>query len=279
MLGACTNKDDSSARQLSDYKDLTTADSLMYYFGQLRAVDYWQYAYSDTTRRSKESRDEYMRGVKAGLDAVRQSEAYNEGLYVGIQLAMNLKQFEKEYEVTPNKKILVNAIEDGLKNDSIVNPGIANSEFRQILDRLNQQKEEKSRQVGVDALAAEAKSQKWQKVADNLYVGKREGGSGENYKAGQTVATDIEIRTLDGKDLDRRNTTDITVGQAYPGPITDAILTMKEGETATFYTYALAIFGRYYERMNVKPDEVIMVKITTGKATDPAPADSIPASK
>ena len=259
-------------RPLSEYKNVSAADSLIYYFGQLRAVDYWQQAVGDTMLRSRESRDEYMRGLRAGIEAAKENDAYNQGLYVGIQLAMNMKEFSEEFDCGQfNRKILVNAIADGLQNDSVVDAPEASKMFREVLASFEAKKEAKDMEASHEALAGEAKSQKWTRVSDDLYAGKGEGGSGVLLKSGDTADIEVVISTLDGKEIDRRESETGKIGEIFPGPITQALLAMSLGETKNFYTTPPALLGRYYPRYNLKPAEIIVIKIKTSKAGEPAP--------
>ena len=282
LLTSCGgNSNSDTIRNLGDYKNVTEADSLIYYFGQLRAVDYWQYAAQDTVLKSRESRDQYLKGLRAGLDAATDNDAYNQGLFVGIQLAMNMKEFQEGYECKFDKKILINAIEDGLINDSIINAGEANSHFREILNTLNTKKEEVDREKAVAALAKEAAANKWVKITDNLYAAPQAlSSAGKKMEVGDVTSAEIEIATLEGRVIDIRPTDTFHVGNSYPGPVTDAILTMREDEKRTFYTAAPAVMGRYYERYNLKPDQILKVTIKLGKvgtqadkATEATPAE------
>lgn len=269
ILASCGgNENSGSIRQLGDYKDATEADSLIYYFGQLRAVDYWQYASQDTVMKTRESRDEYLNGLRAGLDATKQSDAYNQGLYVGIQLAMNMKEFQESYNCKFDRKILVNAIADGLLNDSIIDAGEANSKFREVLENMNLKKEEADKRNAIAALAEDAKAGKWTKISDVLYAGPAGGENkgGKTLTQGQTVSAKIEISTMEGRVIDIRPADSMIVGQSYPGPITDAVMTMTENESRTFYTTAPAIMGRYYERYNLKPTQIMKLTIQLGPA-------------
>lgn len=264
LLASCSNeKGGDAARGLADYGEVSTADSLLYYFGQLRAADYWQFAKSDSVLSTRQSRDEYLKGLRAGLDAARDDDAYNQGLYVGIQLAMNMKEFSEEYNVDLNRKLVYSAIEDGLMNDSAVNTIEANRMFRQVLERLNIQKEEADRATAVATLSEAAKAGKWTKIDDTLYGGLvKTAGEGAVVKPGDFVGVQVEINDTDGKEIDRRTMDRVKVGQSFPGPVTEAIYTMKVGETRTFYTTGPAMFGRLISRYNVKPTQILTFTVT-----------------
>ncbi|MDE6447497.1 MAG: hypothetical protein K2L35_04175 [Muribaculaceae bacterium] len=271
MLSACSSDNGKSGdmRTLSDYENVTTADSLLYYYGQLRAVDYWQQASADSTMASRESRDEFLKGLRAGMDAARESRAYTLGLAAGVQISINMKDFADDYKVSYNRQIMLNAIEDGLKNDSAVNPGEANQEFRRILNQLNMQKEEADRAIAIETLAEAAKAGKWQKLSESLYAAPATGNAdGAAIKTGDNIGVKVEISNTDGKELDRRNMDSLRVGQGFPGSVTEALLTMKVGETRKFYTTGPEMFGRFTERYNVKPTQVITFTITTMPAVE-----------
>lgn len=271
LLSSCGgNNNSDSIRHLGDYKETTAADSLIYYFGQLRAVDYWQYAQQDTILKTQQSREEYMKGVKAGMDAVNSSDAYNQGLYVGIQLAMNMKEFQEGYGCKFDRKILLNAIEDGLKNDSIIDAGEANARFREVLEEMNVRKEEADKKEAIENLSKEAKANNWVEINPTLYAHPAT-SAGKKLTEGQVVKAEIEIATLDGRVIDSRPTDALTVGRSYPGPITDAVNTMSENESRTFYTTAPAVMGRYYERYNLKPTQILKLTIKLGAAGAAAP--------
>ena len=97
-LSSCSGGGSSTADNL---KDAAPGDSLLYYFGQIQAAEYWRQAESDTTLRDEKSREDFMRGVKAGMDAVRSEDAYNQGVYLGVQMAMQIKESEEAYGIRP----------------------------------------------------------------------------------------------------------------------------------------------------------------------------------
>lgn len=270
LFSACSNDNGDKIRTLADYDNVTTADSLLYYFGQLRAVDYWHYAYNDTTLKTRQSRDEYLKGLRAGLDAAQENDAYNQGLSVGVQLAMNMQEFSDEYGVKLNRQIVFNAIQDGLKNDSAVNGGEANQMFRRVLEELNIQKEKNDRENAIATLEEAAKAGKWQKIGESLYAGPvKVQGNGPAVKSGDFVGVNIEINNTDGKEIDRRNQDRAKVGQSFPGPVTEALLTMKIGESRVFYTTGPAMFGRFIGRYNVKPTQLLTFTLTVSEPSAP----------
>lgn len=53
-------------RDISEFRNASTGDSLMYYYTQMRAYEYWREADSDTSMRNPEQRRRFLDGLKAG---------------------------------------------------------------------------------------------------------------------------------------------------------------------------------------------------------------------
>ena len=52
---------DRNPKNIDDIADPTPGDSLMYYFGQMQADNYWRQTQNDSAMSSEEARTEYMR--------------------------------------------------------------------------------------------------------------------------------------------------------------------------------------------------------------------------
>lgn len=274
MLASCSGKDgdESKAASLADYKDLSAGDSVAFYIGQITALDYWQAAQQDTVMKSRESRDQFLKGLRAGYEAVRDNDAYNRGYYTGVQLAMQLKEFGEDYETTVNRQVVFDAFADGLRNDSAINPSDAQMNFNQVTDALNARKEAKDKAAAQEILKKEAAAKGWQMVNDGLYASKATGPEDTPLlKDGDAVKVSLSVAGVNGTEIDRRENADLIVGKAYPGPVTQALLSMRLGQTRTFFTYAQAIFGRMFARYGMKATDIVAIRISTSKA-EPQPA-------
>ncbi len=267
LLTACGGDNAEQAKSIADYKNATTADSLVFYFGQMRAAEYWREAHADTTLASRESRDEFLKGLRAGMDAVRSNMAYNQGVYLGIQLAMNLNEMDEGYGIKTKKDIMLEAFADGLRNDSVVDYTAAAEEFSTIINALNTQKEEKDRQLGKDALVAEAKALKMTKINDDLYAAApKTPGTGNLLQVGDSVAVVLIVTQVGGEEIDRQAKPDFKIGSSLIGPITEALLTMRIGENREFLTTPPALMGRVYARRGLKPNDLLKIEIFTSPA-------------
>lgn len=279
LLASCGGNGSDNGKSMADYKDATAADSMIFYFGQLRAADYWREAQADTTLATRESRDEFLRGLRAGMDAVRDKDAYNQGVYVGIQLAMNMKEMQEGYDIKFNRDILFDAISDGLRNDSAVDMSEATKEYTRLINDLNQQKEERDRAKGREALAAEAKALKMTKINDDLYAAApTKPGTGDVVKLGDNVSVVMDIAVVGGEMIDNQATPSLKVGSRLVGPVTEALLTMRPGETREFLTTPPALMGRMYLRRGLNANDILKLTITVGHGSEQpeAEAASIP---
>lgn len=264
-LASCSgnSEGDSMIRQLSDYKDLTAGDSVAYYYGQLTSLEYWRNAKVDTTLLDRESRDQYLKGLRAGYDAIRSNDAYNQGFFMGVQLAMQMKEFGEDYSTTVSKKVLVNAIEDGLKQDSIINEGELQQNFTEITNSIQMRKDAADRAEAAEILKKEAARNKWQAINVDLYAGPARGGEGDVLKEGDQVGISVVFMNPKGQPIDRRENPDMIVGKMLPGAVTQGLQTMKVGQTRTFYASAQAVFGRFCQRYGLKGNEIVSFRMTT----------------
>lgn len=264
VMSSCSGDKSTSGqvRPMSEFKNMSAGDSVAYYVGEMSALEYWQNARRDTVMMSQEARDNYLKGLRAGYDAVRDNDAYNLGYYAGVQLARQMKEFTEDYSTTVNKSVLIGALEDGLQNDSILNPGDVQQGFNEVTRVLQERKEAKDRQTAQEELKKIGETKKLQMITPSLYGGESSGGAGENVKEGQQVGFLMKIANLEGKSIDRRENPDMVVGKMYPGPATLGMLTMKIGETRTFYTFAQALLGRFAQRYGLKQGEIITFTIT-----------------
>lgn len=267
LLAACGgNSEGESVRPMSDYKNMTAGDSMAYYIGQASSLDYWKVARRDTVMLTRESRDEFLRGIKAGMDGVRDNDAYNQGYYMGVQMAMQMKEFSEDFKTTYNKNILVNAFSDGLKNDSIIDAAKLQQDYTELINSLQERKEAADKAEAEEILKEKAAKLKLQSINPTVYAAAGQGGEGAPIKVGEHVGVSIVIKDAAGKDLDRRDQPDVEVGKMFTGAMQDALTTMKVGETRTFYTYSSALFGRMYQRYGLKSTDIVTFTITTSKA-------------
>ncbi len=272
-LASCSQGSDG--RQLGEIKNANAGDSLLYYFGQRQAADYWRAAERDTTFLSEQARRDYMRGIQAGMNAVRSGDdAYNQGVFQGIQMAMNIFQFDEDYNMQLNPKVLVESMQAGLQSDSAVNVEEAQKEFYAIMGRLNQEREEYNRKQAASNLETAQKKLKMQKISNDLYGEVVSKGDTVRLKEGDKLKVSITATDEQGQELALPLPTEVTVGDRYMGPVfSEAYRSMTNGETKRFATTGYALFSGRSERMGVEPDAVIILTIKANLDTPSAAAD------
>ncbi len=266
-LTACEG-DGSSASSQGTLAGASQGDSLMYYFGQTRATEFWQQARRDTTLADEAARKEFMQGVRAGLDAVQNSEAYNLGVFQGVQLALNLKDFQKDFPgVTLKNDIMLRAMADGLKSDSTFDAEEAQKALYAIIGQLEARKEEADRAESVKGLQQQGDALSMRKITDYLYGVAFTAGDGTKFNPGDTVTTSMTLATVDGRTLRVPLPSEVVIGRRYVSPlVSEALATMTRNGASRFLTSAFAMFGNRCERLELKNDEPLILTIRTGSA-------------
>ncbi|MCM1153516.1 MAG: hypothetical protein NC328_07680 [Muribaculum sp.] len=277
ILASCGDK---ARNSISDLDNATQSDSISFYFGRSIGYDFWNSTQEDTTLRSEQAREDYLRGIKDGMAAVRDNDAYNQGLYVGLQVATNIRELQKQYpNVDINEKLFLEALKGALDSDSSANGPQDKAELYKILDNLQVSKEKADSETARAQLAKVAAEKKMTRVNENLYVKNITPGSGALLKDGDEVSVEISAALTDGTPLGMQFPSKLTVGQGFASPIISAALrTMKPNQTCTFLASPIELAPRRYRNGEFKPDQLIEFTIKTGAVSASAPvqkADSV----
>ncbi len=187
-------------KSLADIPNATAADSLIYYFGQMRGAEYQREAERDTTLDTDQAKKAYVQGVQAGLNAAKANdEAYNRGLFLGMQMAMNMQQFKDEYDVQLNKKVFVESLSDAISADSVQDAREMQKEFYRIMGSFNEQKEKRDKEAADAALTQEAAKLKLAKISEVLYGEVTAKNDSAKIKTGDNVVMEIKLSNAGGK--------------------------------------------------------------------------------
>lgn len=277
LLSACGPE---KGKDINEMSNLTEADSAMYYFGQMRAGEYWREAQRDTALKTREARDAYLKGLKAGMDLVKAASGendinatYNQGVFMGVQIAMNMAEFDKTYETKSNKSTVLQSIAYGLENDSVVKDSEAQSEFYGIMNRLDEKKEAADKANSATALASEASKLQMTKINDQLYGKVLKAGNGTALKQGDKIDVEMTLKKANGEKIDMQLPKQIEIGNKYmSGPFSDALSSMTDKETKEFATTAYELFGSRTSQMGYKATDVMLVTIEIKGIDGAAPA-------
>ncbi|MDE6670304.1 MAG: hypothetical protein K2K26_11570 [Muribaculaceae bacterium] len=242
----------------------STADSVMYYFGQMRAADYWRQTRNDTTLASEVSRQAYLRGLRAGIESIHANdEAYNQGLLMGMQMAMNMHEFGEMYNVKPNTTLLMQSLTTGLKNDSAVDMAATQREFTKLMNKLNSERETRLAVESAKILAKEGPALGMTKIDSTLYGKTLKPVQGENFKQGEKATVQINLTDLKGQPIKMRMPQEVTIGDRYVAvPISQAVSTMAPGEVKEFLTTAVVLMGQRSHQLNLEPTQPVRFTVT-----------------
>ena len=250
MLAACQGASEKGGKSLADIPNATAADSLIYYFGQMRGAEYQREAERDTTLDTDQAKKAYVQGVQAGLNAAKANdEAYNRGLFLGMQMAMNMQQFKDEYDVQLNKKVFVESLSDAISADSVQDAREMQKEFYRIMGSFNEQKEKRDKEAADAALTQEAAKLKLAKISEVLYGEVTAKNDSAKIKTGDNVVMEIKLSNAGGKEIEAPLPSRGKVG---------ALTALKTGETGKFVTSAQALFGQRCQQIGMKPADAVV---------------------
>lgn len=251
----------------TDLAEATPGDSLMYYFGQLRAHRFWDLAVGDTTLRSLENRKKYLEGVKAGMEAVNGEEtAYNIGVRMGVRMADIASKFEEEYGLELDREILYNSLAEAVAKGSDIDAQKNQSNFYSVLHNIKDNREKVLMQSAAQELARQAKARKMNKITDVLYGVRTVASSGQKIHVGDSIAVEMRFKGPDQEDLGMPSPQAVTVGDDSTAPvITLALSALRESESAVFATSAAALLGDQAALIYLKPNDIVYLHVTVGK--------------
>ena len=241
----------------------TPADSLMYYFGQMRGMEYVRQAETDTIYKDTALKQAYMQGVQAGLSGVREDdEAYNRGFYLGMQMAMSFQQFKEQYGMPANKKMFVQSLTEAINSDSLPNNSELQSNFYRIMGQMNAEKEEREKAAAVETVSKEAKTLGMTEIDEELYGKVTVTSEGEQLKDGDEVNITSSLVDESGKVLQAPVGPKAKIGsRSVPKVISDALKFLKNGESGEFVTSVHALYGNRAAQMNLKPEQVLTLTL------------------
>lgn len=264
-LAACNNE--TKPISTADLAGGTQTDSLMYWLGQVNAIEYLNQAEHDTTLRSFEARKEFLRGLRAGLDAVQEMEPYNTGVWQGVQLAINIRELAKQYpDLKFNDAIMTRSMAAALVADSTPDAALAQANFQRIFADMESAKSERERAASLTSLAGAAKKLGMTEVAPHLFAKVVTHGNGTKFNEGEKVTTFIQVRKTDGTQIRLPMPREVQIGARYVSPvISEALATMTMNGVSTFATSAYSLFNKRCESMGLQPADVLIIDIKTGE--------------
>ena len=252
-----------SGGSLSDASSQT--DSLMFYLGQINAGDYLREAERDTTMKEYSARQAYMDGVRAGLKVLKDGdENFNKGAMLGMQMAFNMVNFSEQMEVTIDKSAYITSLGSAIAADTMPNVQMAQMEFRRLMGDIEKAKKDRDQMASREGLKQVAENAGLPKIDDDLYGKVTTATDGAILNQGDEVNVETEITQEDGTPVKIPVQSKGKIGnkRAFPEIISNAMLNLRSGETGEFMTTAHALTSGRTQPLNLKPTDIIKIKIT-----------------
>lgn len=273
VLASC----DGKPEKMADIPNASAEDSLIFYYGQMNANNYWYDALSDTILKTEDARKEFLEGFKSGLNDGKDNDPYNKGLQLGARLASRIHDFEKAYNLSFSRDILIASLEAGLKNDSSINLTEAQTNFYKIKDRFEVDKGIREAGLSRKALAKAASKMQMRQISDTLYFKEVSPGQGAKLKNGDKVEILVTASTIDGNVIAKQFPPKITIGEGRVRKILcEALLNMSDGETKIFMTTPKALLGREFEKYFISAQDPVYFSVKATRLPAGTDMDNTP---
>lgn len=240
-------------------------DSLMYYLGQLNAADYLREAARDTTLKEASEKQAYINGVRAGLAAIKEgNDNYNKGVMLGMQMASQMVSFSEQMDVNINRSSYINSLTAAVNADTLPNVMMAQNEFRKVMQNIENAKEEKDKVASRESLAQYAKTADLPKINDDLYGKVTLANDNAALQDGEEINLETTLTNENGETVNFPVSPRGNIGNKrnFPEVISQAILTLKSGETGEFVTTVHALAGSRAQQLGLKPNDIVKLTLT-----------------
>lgn len=266
-------------KDISEYENPTSADSLLFFLVQLRAHEYWDQAVKDTAMRSPKARAQFIAGFRKGFNSIKEADDdYNRGLELGYRMAINLQKFEKMYDIEIPKEMATSNLQYGLRDGAEIPEFKYQDSYYQILNRLKKEQRDRDHERAQMTLEEGGNERQMTKISDNLYFRLIKKGGGPNAQYGQSAHVIVNYERADGEDIAVPSPGLVTIGaHGVPDALNNAYTRLNKGAVGQFLTTAEAVFGTRTYIMGMKPEDVLLVTITLNEIISPhgAAVDSI----
>lgn len=271
-LAACG---DRKSIDITQYKNPSAADSMLFYFVQLRAHEYWEKAEKDTALRSKEAREKFLEGFDEGFSLVKDDDPdFNRGVELGVRMAMNFKNFEKLYSIKFNTNLVLPSFRYGLQDGMEIPELNYQDKFYDLLNRMKTEQRTRDHAKAKLSLIEEARHQQMTKISENLYYRMLKNGEGPYLQAGNSAYVVVNYERADGQDIAVPSPGLVTVGSnGMPEVSVQAYTRLNKGAVALFATTAEALFGTRTYIMGMKPEDVLLITVTLNEIVSEHSAD------
>lgn len=250
-------------------------DSLLISFGETAGYGLNQQITHAMQNNPSITKEDFLKGMQYAM-AADTSEAYSNGMIIGLQIQRKLKEFrDMGLEVDPS--VVVNAFKKAVLADSIspLDIQIADGTYRTWNDSLTRAKRAydlKKIETSEEAVNNAAEGEKFIAAAKASNDSVKVSASGLAYKIanpgeGDRIAKDSRVtlkytaKTPDGRIVDRVNGNTIMVGSRVEG-LQEGLQMLGKGGKATFYVPGKLAYGlEAPARLGVGPNELIIYDV------------------
>lgn len=263
-------------------------DSLSYAFGieQSQGVTrYLQQMNIDTTY-IEDFVDGLVKGAKAGDD--KKQAAYNAGISIGQQLNMMKDGFSRQvFEGDSTRELSMKNLVAGfvagtLGKDAKMTPEQAREIGMRIANNIQAKQAEtkyaKEKKAADDFMAAKAKEEGVQKLAQGVLYKVVKEGTGAKPTDGATVVINYEGKTIAGKTFDKRDGAEMPLNAAIPG-FTEALKNMPVGSKWEVYIPYSAGYGARQAGPDLAPFSALVFTVELLSIKDAPKPEAAPAPK
>ncbi len=239
-------------------------DSILYFLGQIRAYQYWKRTDSDSTLRSDDQREKFLKGVRDGLNMVQEDDpTYNYGLRLGIRVAEQIYQLEDDYDVQLHRKQFFSSLQNGLYTNEPINPLAMQAAYYQVLHGMEANHSKAESERTFRSIMGVAEEYDLKQVRTGLWWREVKPGHGPNIRPGDRITIEIDYTRTDGESLGMPSPEIQIVGRgSMPQVLTDAYCLLRDGSSAIFATSSQLVFGTRGDLIGLRPTNIILIHVT-----------------
>lgn len=272
LLASCGG---STGKSLNDKS--TATDSLSYTFGEMAGMQRAMNFEQDSTLREEKAQKAYNQGFADGFKVLKGDEAYNQGFLLGLQLALQMQDLQKNNGIELNRDYVLGGFH-ATRTDS-VDP----SAFQRVQERGARMMSTILSEQVKGEVEKIAKAGNYQQK-EGMYFKQSKAGQGANLAGGQTATVRINIMDKSHKELIpgiKDQDMPYQIGSGQIPVLEKALPLMNAGAVYEIVAGPQQVFGPQVPPMvNQKEPVIVTIEVVGLGAPQPeAPADSVPAAK
>lgn len=268
---------EKSSNDAASFFSKQATDSLLISFGQTAGYNLSNQVSMAMLNDSTITKEAFLKGMQYAL-AADTTDAYMNGVNIGLQISNNLKRFA-QMGLDIDRSVAINAFKKAFMADSLptqVQLASIDGEYRMWSDSLQRAKrayEIHKLETSDEAINNAAEGEKFiaaKQAEDNTMKVSASGlgykieseGEGEKLTPNTRAKITYTAKTPDGRVVDRMSGSTVTVSSRVPG-LQEGLQLLGKGGKATFYVPGKLAYGlEPSPRMGIGPNELIIYEVT-----------------